>query len=408
MKRKSKKADTTSSSKPHNPRSAKNRAPKNNGKKWQVPSQYRTGLTLLVFVVAVIVLYHRYADEPIPCTGICSIQDEETYYLNSINDFYNCVRRDPSRVLFYRIPKTATTTMTNIFSNLKNTKGTVIQPIPDYKYGIGDGNIEPSSLGSSHQRMQKRGYENDYAFRLREKIGQSRNRTVFEGHTFFVDLPPEYSTAAISFVRDPIERLASSYYYLRHGARTATERASFVRRFGNQSLEECALSPGCREKNELRYWCSIQTLYFCGMHKDCDLNVFGIPEDTAFERAKKNILDNFLFVGLVEDFNTSVAILEQLIPTYLEGAKSELSLLYQRQEQSGKQYSAEGMNQRQGLGRENGRDRSRREMTKKEAEEEEKERAAETALKALCQVDYQLYDFVREYYFSRQEVCGRL
>ena len=72
------------------------------------------------------------------------------------------------------------------------------------------------------------------------------------------------------------------------------------------------MNQGVKECTAVKIWKSGTVPYFCGEHDDC-----WDPCEEGFKRAIQN-LDNFLFVGLTEDFSNSVKILEKMFPNYFD------------------------------------------------------------------------------------------
>ena len=57
-------------------------------------------------------------------------------------------------------------------------------------------------------------------------------------------------------------------------------------------------------------------MFFCGHHVDC------LPFNTegALERAKRAVEENYAVVGVLEEMNTTLTVLEHYIPKFFEGA----------------------------------------------------------------------------------------
>ena len=57
--------------------------------------------------------------------------------------------------------------------------------------------------------------------------------------------------------------------------------------------------------------------YFCGLAEKCRQKQHW---KWALERAKKNVQNNFAFIGLLEEEATSIKLLEWTLPTFFNGA----------------------------------------------------------------------------------------
>lgn len=117
----------------------------------------------------------------------------------------------------------------------------------------------------------------------------------------------------INIIRDPINRFLSNYFF---------------RRFGDWRGEQNHLIRTPQMKDDERYLdinvcimedypeCSNPRLfyivpYFCGQHPQCRE-----PGTWAVERAKQNVLDTFLLVGILEELEDVLLLLERLLPHY--------------------------------------------------------------------------------------------
>jgi len=65
---------------------------------------------------------------------------------------------------------------------------------------------------------------------------------------------------------------------------------------------------------------SMMTEFFCGHHPDCQT-----MDSRALARAKLNLKDEFLLVGLTEEFTASLALFEELLPDYFFHARKHMA-----------------------------------------------------------------------------------
>lgn len=283
------------------------------------------------------------------CTGICQIPD-------GTSDA-DCGPVDTDRVVFLRIPKTATTTIKHVFGALASDKAVAVIDILELedltsslpKPGAA---LTAQSYHDPDPRVVRRRVQAYYKHATKEVAYppyHAQQRTLFEGHLYHFDWSPDAlkmvgpdpwwkravpkfyerlyglerpteeamaKVHEITMVRKPQNRLASMYYYDRHDARTEFWRREFVEARGNVTLEECLLDPACVETNELGRWCSVQVELLCGLGKECARPV----GKDALQRAKENVREKILFAGVVERMEESIGFMEKLLPTYLEGA----------------------------------------------------------------------------------------
>jgi dermatan/chondrotin sulfate uronyl 2-O-sulfotransferase UST len=54
--------------------------------------------------------------------------------------------------------------------------------------------------------------------------------------------------------------------------------------------------------------------FFCGQEEQCR-----IPSEWALEKAKSNVVDKYLFVGILEEYEDTLRVLEKLLPVHFKG-----------------------------------------------------------------------------------------
>lgn len=59
-----------------------------------------------------------------------------------------------------------------------------------------------------------------------------------------------------------------------------------------------------------------QSMFFCGHHLDC----LPFNTDGALERAKMAVEQHYAVVGVLEDLNTTLTVLEKYVPKFFAGA----------------------------------------------------------------------------------------
>ena len=90
----------------------------------------------------------------------------------------------------------------------------------------------------------------------------------------------------------------------------------------NRSLDDCVKQavPECTDALQ------VMVKYFCGTSDECNKHSsHGTTKwnkvAISAEIAKKNILREFFFVGLLEKFDETLEILENVLPGYFDGAR---------------------------------------------------------------------------------------
>ncbi|CAH3115588.1 unnamed protein product [Pocillopora meandrina] len=140
---------------------------------------------------------------------------------------------------------------------------------------------------------------------------------IYHHHIRFVDfkrfgaVQPIY----INLIRDPLARMVSSYYYTRFGDHREGERNwSFkgTEEQKNMTFDDCVKKEmdDCVKPQRVFYIIP----YFCGNEFYCRK-----PTSQALEQAKKNVMENYLVVGVTEQLEDFLFVLEKLLPEFFTG-----------------------------------------------------------------------------------------
>jgi len=143
----------------------------------------------------------------------------------------------------------------------------------------------------------------------------AKKPALYHGHVAYLEFSRFGLTQKpiyINILRDPLDRLISYYYFLRHGDdfRKNLKR----RRSGNkETFDECVAKDGkdCDPEN---LW--MQIPFFCGHAQEC----WEPGNQWALEMAKFNLVNNYLAVGVTEELEDFVAVLEAALPRFFTGA----------------------------------------------------------------------------------------
>ncbi|MED6291212.1 Heparan sulfate 2-O-sulfotransferase 1 [Characodon lateralis] len=200
-------------------------------------------------------------------------------------------------IIYNRVPKTASTSFTNIAYDL----------------------CSKNRFHVLHINTTK----NNPVMSLQDQVRFVRNVTTwremkpgfYHGHVAYLDFS-KYGVKGkpmyINVVRDPIERLVSYYYFLRFGDdyRPGLRR----RKQGDKkTFDECVSSGGSDCAPE-KLW--LQIPFFCGHHSEC----WNAGSKWALEQAKYNLVNEYLLVGLTEELEDFIMILEAALPRFFKGA----------------------------------------------------------------------------------------
>nr|XP_054748858.1 uronyl 2-sulfotransferase-like [Lytechinus pictus] len=151
-------------------------------------------------------------------------------------------------------------------------------------------------------------------------LRQVQDGALIHGHYRYIDMNSSLkSPVMISIIRDPVERLVSKFYFMRHGDMDMDkeELLEKIRRRRNGALPNETIDD-CVQKGKGECTSSLfRNFYitsFCGYDPKCSKY-----PDYALKQAKLNV-DKFLVIGLVEEYDLSMAVFEKLLPETFGGA----------------------------------------------------------------------------------------
>ncbi|XP_055441248.1 heparan sulfate 2-O-sulfotransferase 1 isoform X2 [Bubalus kerabau] len=204
---------------------------------------------------------------------------------------------DDMVIIYNRVPKTASTSFTNIAYDLcaKN------------KYHV------------LHINTTK----NNPVMSLQDQVRFVKNITswkemkpgFYHGHISYLDFAKfgvKKKPIYINVIRDPIERLVSYYYFLRFGDdyRPGLRR----RKQGDKkTFDECVAEGGSDCAPE-KLW--LQIPFFCGHSSEC----WNVGSRWAMDQAKYNLINEYFLVGVTEELEDFIMLLEAALPRFFRGA----------------------------------------------------------------------------------------
>lgn len=184
-------------------------------------------------------------------------------------------------------------------------------------YLLGAGNRNQYKVQSPYEEGEKPFLSDD---QQKTVVGQiltaaENEPLVYIRHQYFIDFKQfdEIRPIYLNIIRDPLKRFESFYYFIRFGnkegdgADVAMSNARL-----HMSIDECVQARD-RECTEPK-WQLVP--YFCGHDVRCR-NRSG----WAVDRAKENIDKYFTFVGILEELDGSLEVLEYILPRYFKDAR---------------------------------------------------------------------------------------
>eukprot|EP00730_Choanoeca_flexa_P000622 TRINITY_DN10272_c0_g2_i3.p2 TRINITY_DN10272_c0_g2~~TRINITY_DN10272_c0_g2_i3.p2 ORF type:complete len:295 (+),score=29.67 TRINITY_DN10272_c0_g2_i3:3178-4062(+) len=220
-----------------------------------------------------------------------------------------CLPMFPDHVFYNRIPKAGSSTL-KYLAYIVSKESNSIKHISSRNYRDRGWFPEEQELNNA-RRIQN-------VF-----TSSATSKVIYDQHIRFIDftkhsLPePVY----INMVRDPCERVTSSYYYARFGGNS--RRAKIRALLGDQAdwtINQCIeAGERCKSWNNIRDQMSMMTEFFCGHDNVCQSHT-----PAMLEKAKHNLKERFFLVGITEEFDASLRLFEHLLPEYFENARKHL------------------------------------------------------------------------------------
>jgi hypothetical protein len=221
----------------------------------------------------------------------------------------SCSPREPTVLIYNRVPKAGSSSMTSLINKLSSRHkfkmlGWFDLPSHDFE----------AVQASVHDALAK------------------GEKTVIAQHFHFPEIVHE-DVAYINVLREPVSRCTSQYYYLRYGDRREKDRKKVLDKYGDLTIDECIDSGNHEKCFNCDGW--KQSMFFCGPDGgECG----GFSPDEVLQQAK-SVIDTHYVVGVIEDFEGTVAVMEKMFPTFFEGGLELLKKVKpQRVTQGSKEY----------------------------------------------------------------------
>ncbi|XP_040572345.1 uronyl 2-sulfotransferase homolog pip isoform X2 [Lepeophtheirus salmonis] len=132
----------------------------------------------------------------------------------------------------------------------------------------------------------------------------------------------------VNMVRDPVERVISWYYYVRAPWYFVERKRAFPDlplpnpNWLKKDFETCVRinDPECRYLTGLKRDGfgdhRRQTMFFCGHNEKCT----GFNTEVAMKKAMENVEKHYAVVGVLEELNKTLTVLEHYVPRFFKGA----------------------------------------------------------------------------------------
>jgi len=210
---------------------------------------------------------------------------------------------------FNRIPKTGSENFVYILTALSRDNN-----FTHYRFGKPD----PRHLTEIEQKNH-----------VNRVLSKPSRPLSYDRHVHFIDFSIYNSSQPIwfSIMRDPVDKFLSRYYYNRGGkailydkmvernesliigvSKDEWKKKDIVQCIFDEKDDECNLKPGSKA--------DLAMPYFCGQQDECSV----LQSKWALETAKANIERWYPVVGILEDLQMTLFVLENELPLYFKGA----------------------------------------------------------------------------------------
>ncbi|CAG5096596.1 Oidioi.mRNA.OKI2018_I69.XSR.g14693.t1.cds [Oikopleura dioica] len=255
-----------------------------------------------------------------------------------------------SFVFHNKLPKSGSTTMKYIISTLQKAN--------DFHMDYQSPCINKATCATDP--ADGIGAESTLANHVREQREQHPGKFILLKHQYWLNFTrfemeqPTY----INVVRDPVTRFASMYYFNRYGFKSmgSKDRQGVQRHSWKGTEEDIARTLDmCMEEQNEECTEPLQVLvrYFCGTDQECNMKSskmgkFGALNNwdkvaKAAELAKKKIVTQYYSIGLMEKFDETLALFENMLPGFFKGAQAAYrSQFVQNQRESSKTAHTDG------------------------------------------------------------------
>lgn len=256
----------------------------------------RIGWFLLIFCVSCIITFYQLQISQLyeQIKKLEKIQNKPTITFNEKKNKLNA--EDDLVVIYNRVPKTGSTSFVGIAYDLckKNNFHVLHVNITSNNHVL--------SLSNQHKFVQN------------ISRWDAMKPALYHGHFAFLDFSRfgAKKPLFINIIRKPLDRLISYYYFLRYGDNF---RPYLIRRKHGDTMtfNECVKrnQPDCDPNN---MW--LQVPFFCGHSANC----WKPGNKWALTEAKKNLVNNYLLVGVTEELDDFIRMLQLTLPRIFKGA----------------------------------------------------------------------------------------
>jgi len=216
-------------------------------------------------------------------------------------------RTSPRILVYNRVPKCGSQTLSMLINQLSRRNGFLSKAV----FQVG----ETPERSPSEQR----------AF-MAELEGYAKDQKVlFTRHQYFINFDTigwKDQPLYMNLIRDPVDRFVSFYYFSRYGNKRAQDAGRSKQQVPNDLVNESIDDCITRRRRECiePIWHTVP--YICGNDKICMKR-----HEASVQQAKQNIDSKYIVVGILEQLNATLKVLEAILPDFFAGAVAQLDAI---------------------------------------------------------------------------------
>ncbi|RWS26085.1 uronyl 2-sulfotransferase-like isoform X1 [Leptotrombidium deliense] len=219
---------------------------------------------------------------------------------HTANNDENCI----NRLYYNRVPKCGSSTLVHLMQTLSKLNG-----FNHFHSHIYDRRL----LNYSEQKE------------VVKNVTQQALRSSFDRHVFYINFEDFNATKSpiyINLIRDPVERIISSFYYRRAMAMRRMKKFANITKPSDywlrKNFDRCVKvnDTECTFITGMSYP-TLLVPYFCGQHVNCTL----LNNPWALSTALNNINKNYKVIGVLEHFEITLSVFEKELNFYFRGTK---------------------------------------------------------------------------------------
>jgi len=213
------------------------------------------------------------------------------------------------RFIFHnKLPKAGSTTLNAILRQLSMRNNFHFRKVESFEIPNDRPLFEKPLIEKLRTELERKEHQNEKYFLLKHHYWIN-----FEAHNM---TQPTY----MNVIREPTSWFTSRYYFKRFGwSNNNNQRSDMSETDRTRSIDECILNE-FDECTAMAY--QPYLAYFCGCDDICK-NLHSLNpsrREQALELTRRNILQNFYVIGVLEQFDDTLKLFEKMMPDFFKGA----------------------------------------------------------------------------------------